>query len=201
MNTYEIKKVTAGNVDWTTVPEISLDCRYPDTPDDVRVFAKIGYSDEALCVYLRTVERAHRAEEVGPLGEPYHDSCLEFFFRPDPDSLKYFNFEFNSNKCLYLGYGENLKNSARLIVNVEEIFAPVVKFLDDGWEIKYTIPYSFVRLFCPTFSPRPGSAIRANCYKCADMMEPGHFLSWSPVTDEPFTFHKPECFGLMTFGE
>ena len=201
MNTYEIKRVECG-FDWADVAEIELENRYIDTPKDVRVFAKIAYSADAFHVYLRSVEPNEiRREESGPLGAPYHDSCLEFFFSPVPTSTKYFNFEFNSNKCLYLGYGENLSNSARIVVDIEERFAPEVNFTADGWEIKYRIPFGFIRLFAPDFEAKAGASIRANCFKCADMMEPGHFLSWSFVTPENFTFHKPECFGLMTFGE
>lgn len=201
MNTYVIKR-TAAKPDWSTVPEIELGNRYIDTPKDARVFAKIAYSDEALHVYLRSVEPGEiRREESGPLGEPYHDSCLEFFFCPKEDDPRYFNFEFNSNKCLYLGFRNGYKNAARLIVDIDDRFAPEIRFVSDGWEIEYRIPYSFVRIFFPAFDPKPSEAIRANCFKCADMAEPGHFLSWSRVTEESFTFHKPECFGRMVFGE
>ncbi len=200
MNTYLIKKIKDDS-ELNTVPMLELENRYYDTPKDVRVFAGIGYSDDALHVHLRTVESEHRAEEVGALGEPYHDSCLEFFFSPVPGDPKYFNFEFNSNKCLYVGYGENLQNSARLIVDVEERFSPKVSFNTDGWEIEYHIPFAFIRLFAPNFQATPGVSIRANCYKCADMMQPEQYLSWSLITPEKFTFHRPECFGLMIFGE
>lgn len=201
MYTFEIKKAQAP-VDWSKIPEIELENRYIDTPKEARVFAKIAYSDDAFHIYMRAVDPfGIRREESGPVGEPYHDSCLEFFFCPTAGDSRYFNFEFNSNKCLYVGYGKKQPERARLIVEVDELFTPEVDFTADGWEIKYRIPFSFIRLLCPDFEAKSGTAIRANCYKCADMMEPGHFLSWSPVTDEPFTFHKPECFGTMIFGE
>ncbi len=200
MNTYVIKKIN-DDCSFEDVPELKLENRYFDTPKSTEVTAKIAYSDRALYVYLKTVEKAHRAEEKGALGEPYHDSCLEFFFAPSEDRISYFNFEFNSNKCLYLGYRDHPDNGARLLVDVQERFSPKIKFTGEGWEIKYSIPYSFIRIFAPSFDPKPGSRMRANCFKCADRMCPEEYLSWSPVTTEGFTFHKPECFGLMVFGD
>ena len=44
-----------------------------------------------------------------------------------------------------------------------------------------------------------GKKIRSNCFKCSDNSTPPHYLSWNLVEGEPFTFHKPECFGIMTF--
>ena len=201
MNAYEIKKASAP-IDWSKIPEIELQNRYIDTPSEARVFVKIAYSDDAFHIYMRAIDPVGiRREESGLLGEPYHDSCLEFFFCPIMGDSRYFNFEFNSNKCLYVGYGKKQPDRARLIVDVEELFTPDVSFTNDGWEIKYKIPFSFIRIFCPDFEAKANAPIRANCYKCADMMEPGHFLSWSFVDSEPLNFHVPECFGTMIFGE
>lgn len=201
MYIYEIKKVT-DSVDWSKIPEIELENRYIDTPKEARAFAKIAYSDEAFHIYMRAFEPfGIRREESGALGEPYHDSCLEFFFCPTNGDSRYLNFEFNSNKCLFVAYGKKLPERARLIVESEELFTPEVGFTADGWEIKYKIPFSFIRILCPDFEAKSGSSIRANFYKCAQKMQPAHFLSWSLIPPEDFTFHKPECFGIMTFGE
>ncbi len=200
MLSYEIKKIN-GKPDWNEIPTLEMTSAYLDTPKSTSAFAQLAYDGGAIYVHLRTKEDETRCVETDILGKPYEDSCLEFFFSAEEGDRRYFNIEMNSNKCLFLGFGTGVGNSARLVIDTESTFKPEVSRTEDGWEIFYRIPYSFVRIFYPDFAPRAGKRIRANCYKCAEKMTPGHFLSWSPIVGEPFTFHKPECFGLMIFGE
>ena len=198
MKHYTIQKIT-NTPDWARIEPICLEERYENTPKTAAVTAKIAYSDDAFHVYLHATEREIRREEHGPLGAPCHDSCLEFFFCPIEGDMRYLNIEFNANKCMFLGMGTGMHDLVRLIVDPDEIFAPDIRLTSDGWEIAYTIPFSFVRRFFPTFAPTSGTSIRANCYKCADMMDPPEYLSWSRVDDENFTFHRPTHYGTMTF--
>ena len=88
MKTYEIKRMTEGG-DWSDKPIIDIDTPYLDTPDTVKAWAQIAYDDNAIFVHLWTEEYQHRAVETGPVGAPYEDCCLEFFFSPmegDPDT-------------------------------------------------------------------------------------------------------------------
>lgn len=197
MNTYTIKKVAAP-INWDTVPALDLSVRYLDTPSTASVTAKIAYTESAFAVHLSAFEPEIRANEKGPLGAPCHDSCLEFFFSPIEGDLRYFNIEFNFNKCMFLGFGSGIKDLVRLVVDPDELLSPKIEKTTDGWEISYTVPFKFIKLFFPNFEAKSGARIRANCYKCADMMEPGHFLSWSRVNTEPLSFHSPSDFGLMT---
>ena len=199
MKTYEIKKMAVGG-DWSDKPIVSIDTPYKETPDTVKAWAQLAYDDEAILVRLWTEEYEHRATETGPVGAPYEDCCLEFFFRPMENDPRYFNFENNAIGCCYLGIGSGLHDLVRLIPDTEEdLFSRKVTKFEGGWEITYKFPYSFIRRFFPEFKVYEGKRIRANCFKCADLTEPPHYLSWSPVTEENFTFHKPECFGEMVF--
>ena len=199
MKTYEIKRMTAGG-DWSDKPIINIDTPYLDTPDTVKAWAQIAYDDEAILVRLWTEEYQHRATETGPVGAPYEDCCLEFFFCPMEGDPRYFNFENNAIGCCYLGFGSGLSDLVRLVPDTDkDIFDRKVTKFDGGWEITYKFPYEFVRRFVPEFSVFEGKKIRANCFKCADLTEPPHYLSWSPVPTENFTFHRPDCFGEMLF--
>ena len=100
MKTDEIKRMTA-EADWSDKPIINIDTPYLDTPESVKAWAQIAYDDEALLVRLRTEEYEHRATETGPVGKPYEDCCLEFFFSPMEGDLRYFNFENNAIGCFY----------------------------------------------------------------------------------------------------
>ncbi len=198
MKRYTISK-TSGAPDWERIPAIRLEERYEGTPDTACASAKICYSDDKLHLLLCTSESIIRREETGALGWPCHDSCLEFFFCPIEGDNRYFNIEFNANKCLFLGFGTGIDDLVRLMIDIDDIFAPDIRIRDGGWEIEYTIPYSFVRRFFPTFAPASGVTMRANCYKCADEKMPPEFLSWSRVDEENFTFHRPSHYGIMTF--
>jgi hypothetical protein len=70
---------------------------------------------------------------------------------------------------------------------------------EDGWEITYQIPYSFLRLFYPDFQAAPGKKMRANFYKCGDYTVQEHYLSWNPVESQIPDFHRPESFGQLIF--
>ena len=201
MNSYDIKYVK-NTPDWASIPVINIENRYLETPDDITACAQICYSVDAFLVHLSTVEKEIRAVEKGLVGAPCEDSCLEFFFCPMENEIRYLNFEVNINGCMFIGLGTGIDDLTRLVVeNPEKFFKHSISKTDDGWEIFYEIPYSFIRRFFPDFEVKPGKAMRANCFKCADFSNPPHYMSWNPVEGEPFTFHKPNCFGVMNFTE
>ncbi len=201
MNSYTIQKV-ADRPNWNAIEVLSMDNRYDDTPVEMHAFAQIAYSDDSLLVHLWSENDDVRAEEYGLLGSPCNDSCLEFFFSPVNGDERYFNIEFNVNGCMYLGLASSIENLVRLLPNEEcaQVFAPTIRRADTGWEIFYTVPFAFVRRFFPDFAAKQGGAIRANCYKCADLTTPPNYLSWNPIEGETLSFHRPACFGVMYFG-
>ncbi len=200
MREYRIQKV-AGAPDWSRIDTLAIDVSYLDSPTFYQAWAQIAYDDECLHVHLFCKEPATRAVETGPLGAPCEDCCMEFFFSPMADDLRYFNIEFNHNGCLYLGLASNLRSLVRLLPEFDTaILGQEIRDTADGWEIFYTVPYEFIRRFFPDFTVYPGKEIRANCFKCADLTEPPHYFSWSPITgDGKLSYHKPECFGKMIF--
>ena len=199
MNYYKIKKANQ-KVDWSLVEPLEIACKYLDTPDDLKAFAQICYNEEGIQVHLWSENDDVRAVENGPLGAPYEDSCLEFFFAPMEGDVRYFNIEFNSNCCLYLGLGRCMEDHTRLIHDEgAEILSPKAFLTETGWEIFYTVPYKLIHRFFPDFKITKGKTMRANCFKCADLTTPANYKSWNFVDSEPLSFHKPECFGLMEF--
>ena len=199
MNYYRIKKA-CREIDWSTVERLKMECKYLDTPEQIGAFAQICYNKDGIQVHLWSENDDVRAVENGPLGSPCEDSCLEFFFSPMEGDLRYFNIEFNSNGCLFLGFGSSVSDLTRLILDdPNALFNPKICRTDTGWEIFYTVPYQFIRRFFPDFEIKQGKTVRANCYKCADLTVPANYLSWSPVDPDHFTFHAPTHFGTMEF--
>ena len=193
-----------GDLDWSRVPVLAIDNLCWTEEIDISATAQICYDEKALYLRLAARESAIRAQHTGPLGMPCEDSCLEFFFSPMEGDVRYLNFEFNANKCLFLGLGSRIEDLVRIIPDeepIEELFRPETVVSETGFEISYQIPYAFVRRFFPGFAPASGKTMRANCFTCADNTEPPHYLCWSPVVTrpEPRTFHWPYDFGQMIF--
>lgn len=200
MKCYPIKRFCDGP-DWQQIPVLSIDTPYLRTRSNVRSYAQIGYTAEALFLHLWIDVPQVRAVETGPIGIPCKDSCLEFFFQPVNGDPRYINVEFNSNGCIYLGMGTCIQDLIRLLPekDIDSIFEPEIQRTENGWEIYYRIPYFFVRQLFPQFVVTPGDTIRANCFACSDLSQPHYYLSWNPITEEPFTFHHSRCFGSMVF--
>lgn len=201
MRNYTIHKMNCMT-DWDDIPALKIDVRYAQTQEKVSAYAQIGYCCDTLFVHMNLAVSQVRAEEYGPFGMPCKDSCLEFFFQPINGDSRYINIEFNFNGCVYLGIGTCLQDLLRLFPrdDISAIFQPDTRMTDTGWEIFYCIPFSFIRRLFPDFSVSPGKTMRANCFACSDLSQPKYYLSWNPITNEPFTFHHSACFGQMRFG-
>lgn len=194
-------KYAADAPDWDELDVAEIKVPYLDTPDFYRAYAQVAYDEENLYLHLRKVDPDPRAVSEGPYGIPCEDSCLEFFFSPMEDDPRYINIEFNPKGCVYVGFGANIDTNLRLIpeFGYEDILHPVIERTEDGWEVFYTLPYDFIRRIFPEFTSPAGKELLANFYTCADLSEPAHYLSWSPIVGEPFTFHKRHCFGKLIF--
>ena len=187
-----------GMPNWADVPAVNIDQKLHPTDANVTAQAQLCYDEHALYVRLSAQEEKIRAELTGTLDEICEDSCLEFFFCPTENDPRYFNIECNPNGCLFLGFGPNVEELVRLIPENPSI-QPVAKRIPGGWETVYAIPYSFIRMFFPGFSPASGSTMRANFYKCGDKTEIPHYLCWNQVPQQRCAFHNPSAFGLVHF--
>ena len=195
VKTYLILSAGSGP-DRDAVPELEAD-RILWLPDcGVRAFGRFCYDPANLYVRLWAVEKNIRAEYTAPLSPVHLDSCLEFFFMREGDS-RYFNFEINPNGCLHIGYGSGRQNRSVVSPSGADPFRIRTERTPDGWAASWQIPLSFLRLFRPDFAF--AEKLRANVYKCGDLTEQEHYLSWNPVISAEPDFHRPQDFGIMTF--
>ena len=195
VKTYLIRSAGSGP-DRDAVPELEAD-RILWLPDcGVRAFGRFCYDPANLYVRLWAVEKNIRAEYTAPLSPVHLDSCLEFFFMREGDS-RYFNFEINPNGCLHIGYGSGRQNRSVVSPSGADPFSIRTERTPDGWAASWQIPLSFLRLFRPDFAF--AEKLRANVYKCGDLTEQEHYLSWNPVISAEPDFHRPQDFGIMTF--
>ena len=197
MKSYVITK-TEGQPDWNKVPSADIDCCLWLADAGIDAKLQLCYDAEAIYVRLSAKEANIRAEENGPFGMPCLDSCLEFFFCPDPHNKTYFNIEMNPNCCIYLGIGTDRYDLIRLVPE-GKILEPVAERTEDGWMITYAIPVAFIQRFFPNFKAESGAMMRGNFYKCGDETVQCHYYSWNSVDQETPDFHLSAYFGKLYF--
>ena len=201
MKTYTILRRPADG-SWQSVPALKVDeCLWlPDAGAAMQ--GQVCYDDAALYVRLSVREKNIRAEHKTPGCMICEDSCMEFFFCPTAGDDRYFNFEWNPNGQLYLGFGPNRYDSVRLLVQDEQAqFDPQPARTADGWELTFRIPVSFVRRFVPEFSLTPGKLLRANFFKCGDLTPQPHYYARNRGASETPDFHRPCDFGALTIAD
>lgn len=196
MKTYIIPR-RPENLDWSRIPALNIDTCLWTPPAEVEARAQLCYDENALYVRLSAREAHIRAEETGPVGSPCLDSCLEFFFCPDPRKNTYFNIEFNPNGCMFLGLGSDRYDLIRLLPLKEDPLEAVPVRTEEGWAITYRIGADFIRRFFPDFQLISGGMLRGNFYKCGDKTVQPHHYSWNPITQEKPDFHLPQYFGKL----
>lgn len=124
---------------------------------------------------------------------------MEFFFRPVAEEMRYFNLEINPNGQMYIGFGPSGRELVRLVPGKEDtLLEKKCNYTQDGWEVFYKIPVSFIRVFFPGYELKSGMIIYANSYKCGDKTVKPHYISWNFVDVPKPSFHQPAHFGQMT---
>ena len=197
MKKYIITRVLS-EPDWNSIPTLQVE-EHPWTETfGIRMMQQICYNEKGIYIHQRAWEKDIRAEGKDLLSRVCEDSCMEFFFQPIPMDGRYFNVEFNPNGCVFLGFGHGRHDSLRIVPeDIKALFSVRTAYLEDGWEIFYMIPLTFLRQFFPSYTLEPGRVIRANCYKCGDKTPNEHYLLWNPSTSEHPDYHRPQDFGEM----
>ena len=193
---YTVKKVNAPC--WAEIEAAALTHQPWLTPCDIAAQAKLCHDGENLYVRMEAKEKNIRATLTGALDQVCNDSCLEFFFAPEMDDARYFNFEWNKLCNAYVGFGAERKTRVRQILkNPQVTFEPKSMDTEDGWAIEYKIPLSFIRMYMPEFVFEGQAA--CNFYKCGDETEIPHYLAWAPLSSEKPDYHRRWDFGTLVF--
>lgn len=197
MRTYTITKVS-GTPDWSKIKALDVDNYQWCETLDIRMKSQICYDETGIYVHLRAWEKDIRAELTAPLSMVCEDSCMEFFFRPVAEDMRYFNLEINPNGQMFIGFGYNAEDFVRLAPEGEDDFLEKRwNYTEDGWEVFYKIPISLIQIFFPGYQLQSGMTIYANSYKCGDETVKPHFISWNFVDVPEPSFHQPAHFGQM----
>ena len=184
-------------LDWSNIPTLLLE-HYLWLPKvEVSSTAQVCYDNTALYVRLVAKEKHIRAEEKGELAMPSLDSCMEFFLCPVLEDERYIAIEMNPNGCMYLGIGSNRSDLMRLLPFGANPICPKTNRTEEGWEVVYSIPLTFINRLFPGCTLEHGKILRANFYKCGEKTEKPHYLSWNLVKSATPDFHRSCDFGML----
>ena len=202
-NRTEWKNAKALNID--VVGEESSD-HHPQTD------LKLLYTNTSIFGLFMVKDKYVRAIRSGFQESVCRDSCVEFFFKPKPES-GYFNFEFNCSGALLSSYitsnkrtkngfeeyvmliDEDLKK-VNIFHSLPEKVEPEIKE-DTNWFLGFEIPLVILEKYIGKLGELSAQTWEANCYKCGDETSHPHWISWNPINEK--NFHCPECFGIMEF--
>jgi hypothetical protein len=178
-----------------------------DYPYQPLVQLYTGYSNCYLWLLFDVERDFFRAKALADQDAVWEDSCVEFFVSTgrmvdneysSAEDIVYRNFEFNALGICLSAVG-NIEN--REFLKPEEM-KQILRFPglnnttlpkegdEFNWKLSVAIPLSLLGL-------QPGSAFRANCYKCGDLTLQPHFLSLYGITSDAPDFHLPQFFGEM----
>jgi hypothetical protein len=169
-----------------------------------RVEVRFFYTKSHLYLHYTAYESEIRAVHRDMNGPVHTDSCVEFFFNPDPEGdQRYFNFEINAIGTLHLAFGSDRNNRSLIEDITPDIFNirssvdkdRVDEYGDDRWVLEFSIPYSFIEKYYGKQNFSSGKRMKGNFQKCGDETKFPHYGCWNRIeTPEP-DFHRPEYFG------
>jgi len=165
----------------------------------------VAHSNAAIYIAFQVHGNYLRAASTKDNQNVNEDSCVEFFVKRQ-DSDFYYNFEFNCiGVCKAAKHFKTRQNAKKFRASqLQQIgrwssLGPMAFNEIDGnffWELCIRIPFKLINVD-PENLPEK---LLGNFYKCGDIAEQPHYVSWNPIkTDKP-DFHRPEFFGELKLG-
>jgi len=172
---------------------------WPAYPYKPKVDFAIAYSPDSVFLKYFVDEKNIRSVNSIINSSVWEDSCVEFFISFDDEG--YYNFEFNCIGTALVGFGKEKTNRDLLDVElIKEIkFHPGLTKTETGfhWELTVVIPLQIFIYHQPLLLQ--GKKVKANFYKCGDLLPEPHFISWANIESTEPNFHLPEFFGTLIF--
>ena len=145
-------------------------------------FRGIYMEGKGFLFRLTCYETNPRITYLEPGGEVCEDSCLEIFLNFAPEkSRSYINFEMND----------------RVDLNTPEMPKVKATVLEDRWEAELFIPLSTIYNVYGKIDFAPGYTFTGNAFKCGDLTDEPHYISWSPLQRDAIDFHRSDRFGTF----
>lgn len=198
MKNYTFKKVdeklTLDSPVWNDVEKATLDndnfCG--ENAEKITVTAQGVCTKYGITVKFESDEKNPVIKYSHANQPAWTDSCVEFFLAPYPDEKgNYLNFEQSLGGALLLQKGPNAADRT-YIPHSDEFFETEKHIDENGWKIKFFIPFSFIDKHFVTMNKK----FRGNFQFCCE--DKNVYLTWNRIENPFLAFHKPEYFGEMT---
>lgn len=193
---------------WSQITSISID-NYPWDKNGYKpkTLVKMFYTETGINIRFISEDMNLKAVYEKQNDTVCKDSCVEFFFNPNPDSdERYINFETNAIGTSRVGIGSSRQDRKLLQVNpsIFNVKATVIKsnissYKEKSWSIEYCIPFNFIEAYYGKIEFDNGYKMKGNLYKCGDETKYPHFGCWNSIKTPYPDFHRPEYFGNIIF--
>lgn len=175
--------------------------------------AKLLWDEEFLYVAFNCADASIRGERTERDSPVYHDDCVELFVSPDPDRLEmYFNIEMNvkgarldhfhpkgvGSKAEWNPTGIRISTTVQGTLNQDGD-------ADRSWRLEAAIPFAAYSEIARNTPPQTGDVWRLNLNRL-NYDRPGgqtrlQRSQWAPGDPDKASFHAPQWFGKVVFGE
>lgn len=204
MHCYHIRHFDhAASIDWQFVPSAPIaHFAWMNNGFCPTTFAQLAWTPASLEVRLWSHEQEILRTFTEHQSSVCDDSCLEFFVNFTPLATSdFFNFEVNPNGAMLSAFGPPRYN--RTPVDLDH-WAPQMNICPQiipqvGWGVTFSIPWTLVNNFEPSFVPKAGALAVGNFFKCGNDEPRHHYGMWNPVDVPRPDFHRPEFFGTLVF--
>jgi hypothetical protein len=186
-------------VEWQAIGCANWEDQYPYKPD---VRFRMAHTGGAILLEYEVSEACVRALAQDN-GRVWEDACCECFVQMDEGDA-YYNIECNCAGRILVGAGADRHHrtwaSQAVLDRIDRYSSLGSSPFDERpcnspWRLALLIPVS--TFFLHKISGLGGRYLRANFYKCGDLLSKPHFLSWQPITLPKPDFHQPSFFGLL----
>ncbi|HUT26268.1 MAG TPA: carbohydrate-binding family 9-like protein [Sumerlaeia bacterium] len=186
-------------LDWGGVPSEQRMAPFFDAGDaraDAQTRATVLYDDANLYVAVECEETS--VGSIVALAQKHGDSSIfsdddvEVFISPKGGGEIYYHFAANSRGARYEATGNDW-SPASTWGRRKESWSVDAKVGEDNWTLLFTIPFAVFEEV-----PSEGSVWRINVCRQRRAGGKTDLTAWSPVQS---SFHQPEKFGLLMFGD
>ena len=172
--------------------------------------AKLLFDEQNIYLIFRVRDKFVKSTVTTTNGAVSHDSCVEFFFSPNPAQPgHYFNLEVNAGgtpliffvtkpRKEYIKLPDTLIEKIEIAHSLPAVVNPEIQE-EVTWTIECRVPLQILKSFTDVATPGPGVRWRANFYKTASETSNPHYYTWSPVSNPEPDFHLPAYFGTIIF--